>query len=294
MPAFSKARLLVAIGALSLAACSSEPAYIQPEPSPLVYEISGPQGAVEGWMLGTMHALPDGVRWRTDGIERAVSSADYLIVEIADLQGSKARQIYEELAITPGQPPLEERVPPSLRSALLEMVDDIGASPEQFANVETWASALSIGQAISTGDRANGVDRAVIADFEGKRIEEFEGAFAQLTIFDELAEEDQRTLLAGVVEEKLEADEDADALLNAWLTGDETALEGYTNDGIMGDAELRTALLTDRNNAWMQRLLADLKSDAKPLVAVGAAHLVGPEGLAAQLSASGYTVTRLR
>jgi uncharacterized protein YbaP (TraB family) len=36
-----------------------------------------------------------------------------------------------------------------------------------------------------------------------------------------------------------------------------------------------------------------LKDAARPLVAVGTAHLVGPEGLAASLRARGYRVTRI-
>ena len=53
------------------------------------------------------------------------------------------------------------------------------------------------------------------------------------------------------------------------------------------------ALLVQRNNAWMPQLEAMLNSAEVELVLVGALHLVGEEGLLAQLAARGYTVQQL-
>ena len=70
-------------------------------------------------------------------------------------------------------------------------------------------------------------------------------------------------------------------------------LEDATTRGIMADPELREALLVGRNRAWTQPLLEALKARGKPLVAVGTAHLVGPDGLVALLQERGYTVSPL-
>ncbi len=247
-------------------------------------------------MLGTIHALPDGTQWRTPEVERAIAQADYLIVEIADLTGASAKDIFRELAVSrglPPLPPLPQRVAPSLRPQLLGMVEQIGASPSQYNRIETWAAALSLSRAGSDGKARNGVDRAVIEDFASRPIEEFEGALDQLIIFDRLAESDQRTLLEGVVIEAGEARENPGQLRRAWLSGDIAALEAETISGIMADPSLRAAILTARNRAWLTRLLGDLRGAPRPLVAVGAAHLVGPDGLAAQLETRGYTVRLL-
>ena len=61
----------------------------------------------------------------------------------------------------------------------------------------------------------------------------------------------------------------------------------------MADPELRDALLVRRNQTWMPALLTALAAPDKPLVAVGTAHLVGPDGLVAMLDQNGYTLTRL-
>ena len=53
------------------------------------------------------------------------------------------------------------------------------------------------------------------------------------------------------------------------------------------------ALLVQRNNAWMQIIEPMFRDDDTEFVLVGAAHLVGEDGLLSQLQAKGYTITQL-
>jgi len=62
---------------------------------------------------------------------------------------------------------------------------------------------------------------------------------------------------------------------------------------MLADKELRQALLVDRNTAWTLRLENLLSAKDRPLVAVGAGHLLGPDGLPAMLEKDGYIVRRL-
>ena len=62
---------------------------------------------------------------------------------------------------------------------------------------------------------------------------------------------------------------------------------------IQADPALRAALLTDRNRHWAAALTPLLQEGPRPLIAVGTAHLVGPDGLAALLEAQGYRIRRL-
>jgi hypothetical protein len=290
------AALLAPILIFALAGCQVAPGEGEDSgpPNPLFYEIAGADGVVEGWMVGTIHALPDGTSWRTPEITAAIDKADLLIVEIADLDDKTALpQIFAQLATTPGQPPLDRRLPAELRANLDALLDRGGLNPAQFTSVETWAAALTLAQVTAEGDPANGVDRVLVADFDGRPVRELEGARVQLSIFDRLPEDDQRALLAAVVRDADKASDEAARLRRAWRSGDAAAIEAASETGILADPGVREALLTARNRAWIAKLLPQLEAGPRPLVAVGAAHLVGPEGLASLLMAQGYRVRRL-
>ena len=288
------AHVISVIVALTLAGCFDPPEDGGPAPDPLLYEITDSDGEVEGWMLGTIHALPDGVKWRTENIDLVVGKADYLIVEVAGLEERRSMAAtFQSLANSPDQPPIEQRVYPEWRPALSDLIDRSGYSEDDFDDTETWAAALMLAQVDAPGDPANGVDRAIIRDFAGREVREFEGALAQLRIFDRLEEADQRDLLEGVLEETGKLRDDPARLRNAWLSGDEKALEEATYSGIMADIELRDALLVQRNLGWAAVLDEELEGGPRPLVAIGTAHLVGPDSVTAMLEERGYSVKRL-
>ncbi|MHA7818280.1 MAG: TraB/GumN family protein [Erythrobacter sp.] len=286
--------LLAFAALLALPACGEREEMGSAPPNPLLYEIANAQGEVEGWMLGTIHALPDGVDWRTEDIDRVIGDADLLLVEVAKMESqAEIAMIFGELATTEGLGPLSQRVSPDLREPLGAIVARSQFPAHTFANTESWAAAIMLARVDAYGKPGNGVDSAVIRDFAGREVRGFETARGQLGVFDRLAKEDQRELVEGTVREWQAAQDDPGKLTRAWLAGDLAAIERATSEGIMADPELREALLAGRNRAWMPMLIETLEGDEKPLVAVGAAHLVGPEGLAAMLQARGYGITRV-
>ncbi len=279
---------------LALTGCSPNPDADLGEPTPPLYEIVSVDGETEGWLLGTIHALPDGTKWQTRSIDQVILDADSLVVEVASLrERAEIQTIFLELATTPGQPALASRVSAGHVEGLIDLVDSSDYQTRDFDSVETWAMALMLAQVHSQGDPENGVDRALIRNFGSREVLEFEGARKQLEIFDKLPAQDQRDLLEGVLSETSEVIEDPGRLRRAWLVNDVKALVEATETGIMADPELREALLVRRNQDWMAQLEELLAQDNRPLVAVGAAHLVGPDGLVAQLTARGYTVRSL-
>ena len=288
---------LLLAGLLALAGCDSAPDADgdRPPPSPILYEVLDQNGATEGWLFGTIHALPDGTKWRTDGLDEAVAEADFLVVEIANLgDTTELAQLFSSLATSPNQPEIGQRVPISKRPALFDLIRRSDYNASDFGAVETWAAALMLAQVSSIGEAENGADRALLRDFAGRRIVELEGAEKQLGIFDSLPESEQSDLLLGVIEETDQRNDDPERLQRAWLYGEEPELERATTRGIMADHELRDALLINRNVDWDEQLADMLERGPRPLVAVGAAHLVGPDGLPALLRERGYEIRRIR
>jgi uncharacterized protein YbaP (TraB family) len=287
-------RLWLAAALCVLLACCAP----SPQPAhPALWRIDGPDGA-KGWLFGTIHTLPAPLAWRTATVDSGLREADTLVVEIADLASGATAQTFARLAHSPGQQPLVDRVAPTQRPALAALLAKGHMNAGDFADIETWAAALTLAQ-LAEADTASsphpewGIDRALLADHGAMTVTELEGGEAQLALFDRLPESDQRRLLALVIAGSGSAADDARRLSRAWQLGDMAAIEASTRDGLLADPVLRSVLFTRRNRDWTARIDALLRQHRHPFVAVGAAHMAGPEGLPALLAARGWRVTRI-
>ncbi len=83
-------------------------------------------------------------------------------------------------------------------------------------------------------------------------------------------------------------------LVNIWKAGNEVLLQEKYVDALRQQfPALYRVLLVERNRQWMPQLEAYLQNEEKELVLVGAAHLVGPDGLLAMLEKRGYRVVQM-
>ena len=58
--------------------------------------------------------------------------------------------------------------------------------------------------------------------------------------------------------------------------------------------KLYQTLIVDRNNKWMTDITSFLNDSVNTMIIVGAAHLVGPDGLVNLLRKHGYKVVKLQ
>ena len=83
-------------------------------------------------------------------------------------------------------------------------------------------------------------------------------------------------------------------MITAWRNGDERALQKLFVDDMQQRApELFDSLLRQRNLRWMPQIEALFEDPDTEFVLVGAAHLIGVEGLVQLLQSKGYEVSQL-
>ncbi|WP_181815694.1 TraB/GumN family protein [Alteripontixanthobacter maritimus] len=287
---------VVMVLALALTGCKDEASAPPPEfrnaPAPPIWELRSANGEHGGWLLGTIHSLPDGVEWRSKPVERAIEQAEGLVVEAKGITDKdRHAMIFAHMSVTPGLPPLNQRGDRGQIDAALAHQDMKAAD---FTATETWAAALMLSGAGGYGSSANGVDRALLETFAPVQTRELEGVEGQLRIFDELPENTQRELLDLAVKSALAGNSARKADAVAWYRGDMDGLAASLTRDLGSRPALRAALVTRRNQQWASTIEALLAEHDALLIAVGAAHMAGPGNLLAELETRGIAARRIR
>ncbi len=70
-------------------------------------------------------------------------------------------------------------------------------------------------------------------------------------------------------------------------------MERLVLQDLKSEPKLYQRMLVDRNRDWLPKIEALFARRGHALVVVGAAHLIGPDGLLAMLRAKGYTIEQM-
>lgn len=289
--------VLTALALLGGCRRHAQPSELHATAQPPLWVISDASGP-RAWIFGTVHALPEGVKWQGPAIDKAVAASDRLVFEIGEeLNPTSAQAALARLGFTPGLPPPSQRIAPARRADLLALYRKLGVDDRNFVNKESWAVALQLAAIASKQEGVtadNGVEPALQAMAKGKPVEGLETLDAQFGAFDGLSAKDQSALLADVAQETAHGDDQDRDMMLLWLKGDTQGIAEETHKGFMAEPGLRAALLTRRTNTWAQEIDAMIRRGAHPFVAVGAAHVSGADGLPALMAARGYAVRRVQ
>ena len=290
-------RLGAALGAASLAACTTT-APAPDAPRPALWKLADEDTTI--YLFGTIHLLPKGLGWRTPALERAIAESDTLVLEteIASDQ-MDAAQTMMKLALSPGLPPLAERVPAEKRAELARVLKAAGIPEGSLDAMETWAAALTMltlnyKQAGLSAEA--GVERGLDESYRGakRKVIGLETVEQQFDFFDKLSEGAQRALLVSMLDDPKGAEAEFQAMLKAWKSGDTDAIARTFDSETALSPELREALMTKRNAAWADWLAKRLEQPGTVLVAVGAGHLAGKDSVQRMLSERGLKAERVQ
>jgi len=285
------------------------------EPDPAIWLLEDDDTKI--YLLGTVHALPAGFRWRSARLDEIVEQADELIVESSeeDMRRDDAAmgEVIGELA---KRPRVSERLSPENGWKWLALGESLGLPAEYFDRLPPLLALFGIGTSFGreeTGSEADhGVESVLEADFRtaGKPIASIEDGNAVLrsllaineaVLIKELDRELSRwngaspaAMFVGAPAKRVAGQDDSLlAQEHAWAQGEEVDVR----DQMFGPAGFGPAmgkiLLDNRNRAWAAWLENRLAEPGTLLVAVGAAHLAGHNSVHAMLTKRGLTSKRL-
>lgn len=129
---------------------------------------------------------------------------------------------------------------------------------------------------------------------DGKPVGELEPVDAQIAFIADMGVGNESDFIRLSLEDLKDIDTSMDQMIAAWRTGDHAGLATlFVNDMKEEHPALYDSLLVQRNTAWMQIIETMFQDADTEFVLVGAAHLVGDDGLLKKLAAQGVTITQV-
>jgi uncharacterized protein YbaP (TraB family) len=289
-------RLAVVLAALSIAACTQTrpPGAI----TPALYAVRDADSTM--YLYGTVHVRPRGADWANARVRAAIDESEEVWTELmmspeADAQTQALAQRFGR-----AERPLSSWLNEDENARFNAAVAKIGLPQGSLEGLQPWAAALTLTVVplMQAGyDPQSGVDRSLdaYADNAGKRMRALETAEQQYTFFANMSAEMQHEMLIEAIAQVDSVDEMIGAMSETWERGNEAALARVVIEETRRDyPDLYRTLFVVRNNAWMEELTREMEGSGVDFIAVGAGHVIGPDGLVAQFRARGYRVERVR
>jgi uncharacterized protein YbaP (TraB family) len=248
------------------------------------------------YLLGTIHVLKPGVNWRSEKLDAALRSSSEFWMETTE--DPAVAQTYAMNFGTDSQKPLASSVGEANFEKFVELAKRYDIPTRDLHQLRPWFASivLSGAQMVSLGyDPELGVDlilqkEAVAA---GKSIRQLETAAQQLGYLAAMPDKIAAEMLVQTLNEVAGGEELIDALQAAWLAGDVKQLQQISIDRARKETpEFFDAMILKRNNNWVKQIDILMQGSGTQFIAVGAAHLVGKDGLPDQLARLGYKVQR--
>jgi uncharacterized protein YbaP (TraB family) len=280
---------LLAATAWALAACSTPT-------EPAMWRIADEDSEI--WLFGSVHLLPEDVKWDGPRWQAAFAAADEFVTETDT--SVDAALAFPQLAARYGTLPDGEHLSNRLGAEDLERLRRIaaltGVDPESLDGLRPWLAALqlSYGYAQRVGHRSDlGVESVLAgrARAEGKTLSFLETPEQQVRILADLAPQDEARFLSLTLRQIEEEADTMRVLDRAWARGDLGTLDrALSHEWDEGGAAVHEAVILSRNRAWADEIERRLEGSGRIFVAVGAAHLIGDESVVDLLRTRGVDV----
>jgi uncharacterized protein YbaP (TraB family) len=248
------------------------------------------------YLAGSVHALSADVYPLNPAFERAFQASTVLVEEI-DLAQADLLTLGPVL-LSKGMYQDGRTFDKAVSKETLALVMKKVEGPmglELIRSMKPWMvmmmlTALQVQQAgLDTG---LGLDKYFFdkAAAAKKPIVGLETAASQIDRFDKMPEPVQEQLLRSTIEDLDTQSKELTGMVTAWQRGDAASLEKTLLGAFRKFPAAYRSLIVERNNNWIPQMDKCLASASPCLVVVGAAHLVGPDGLLALLQRKGYRI----
>jgi uncharacterized protein len=264
------------------------------EEKSLLWKIT--KGASSIYILGSIHYLRSENYPLKKAILDAFDTSKRLVLEI-DLNatsGETAQRLMLEKALF-RDTTLPENISAETYRLVAERATQLGIDMRIFNPMKPWFAAINL-IAIKLKalqlDPRRGVDQYLAGEAKrrGKPTSGLETLEFQIGLLDQLSKQNQEAMLRETVTELDLLDRDIDEIVRSWVEGNAAVLAKLLLAGMAEFPEIHQKVLVERNRRWLPEIEKSLEQASEALIVVGAAHLVGPDGIIEMLKTKGYSV----
>ncbi len=249
-------------------------------------------------MLGTFHLLPKDIQWKTQLFDKKAKKAKLYVFELTqtELTNPASQQLILSQGMLPEGQQLQNIIGPELFAKVAAAGPKVGLPGEALNRMRPWLAAVLLSSQaakIAGFEPGLGVDSVLQAQAAKRKLptEGLETMAEQVTALSALDSDGAYQMLEETAKELADAKQVFAKMLDAWASGDAADLEAAFLQDMTTFPKAYDALLIQRNLRWLPKFEALLQTGQPVLVAVGAGHLVGPDGMVALLRAKGFKVT---
>jgi uncharacterized protein len=262
------------------------------------WKATGKGGTI--YLMGSIHVMPASFYPLDPVLEAAFKDSDLLVeeVDLAEMLDPMKQMGILTRGMLPSNQSLDKVISPATLALVQKATGDLGPAAGPLMRFKPWMLAITLQgmELMKAGfDPALGLDQHFYdqAKESGKGVQGLETVEFQISRFDAMTMEQQDRMLSETLKELTTETETVGKLGDAWKAGDVPTIERIALADLKSDPLMYQRLLVERNKNWMPKIEALFARPGKALVVVGAAHLVGPDGLLTMLKARGYTVEQL-
>jgi len=254
-------------------------------------------GANVLYLAGSVHALGKDVYPLPAPFEKAFEASSTLVEEInlAEAESLSAAPLLLAKGMYGDGRTFDSAVSKETAALVNEKFKQTGLPFEMFRTMKPWMVMLMLTalEAQKMGlDAALGLDKYFYdkATAAKKPVVGLETAEFQIDRFDKMSDKLQEQMLLSTLNDLDSQGTELKGMIAAWQRGDTAGLEKTVLTSFKEYPEAYSSLIVDRNRAWVPQLEKCLSRPMPCFVVVGAAHMVGPDGLLNLLKLKGYKI----
>ena len=263
-----------------------------------LWKVEAPDGAT-AYLLGSLHVLTADAYPLPAPIDKAFAGSKTLVEEVDLDEMTDPMLMMAALAkamLTGGQT-LDQVISAETYAEVKKRAEAHGMPMMALQRMKPWLVAVTLMAPTlqAAGFKPElGIDRHFFdrAKATGLKRQALETLAYQLDRFDEMPMKLQEELLKATIEDLDTQVTGVKDMVRAWTSGDLATIEKLTLSTFLESPELYQRLLLERNQNWVPFVERCLTENAGCFVVVGAAHLVGKDGLPALLAKKGFKVTQ--